>query len=119
MHSINPKAALARFQLLKAMNTVVQSMACDEAAFLWAAQVPQAADDDDLMDIATSDKRFDQVSRLFRSCIQKGGEYGFLPFFNDEGQEVFGAGIVTEQEWQQNAKTAETRLLMKDEVRFE
>lgn len=99
MNAMNPKAILSRFQLLKAMNTVAQSIADEDVFVLWSHYVPQAGDDDDLMEMVTDDQHFDQLCMLFRICICKGSASGFLPFFDNERQELFGAGAVPANEF--------------------
>ncbi len=94
MNMIHPKTALSRFQLLKAMNTVVQSLVNEDALFLWNHRFPQAADDDDLVELVTDDQKFDQMCMLFRICIEKGAVSGFLPFVDNDQQSLFGAGTL-------------------------
>ncbi len=91
METLNPKAALERFQLLKAMDTVIGSLANDDAFFIWTKCIPREAADDDLMDLVLDDHRFDTICFTFRLCLQKWGKDGFLPYYDKGHEELFGA----------------------------
>ena len=49
------KLALAKFEILKAMNLLVKSMNDEDAYAEWICTIPDQADDEDLMEIAADE----------------------------------------------------------------
>ena len=72
MHGI-AKLILQKFELLKAMNTIVKYMNDEDAYSRWILTVPDAADDDELMEIAgdEDDEIFGEACKEFRRIVNK------------------------------------------------
>ena len=69
---------LDRFDVLNSMNTIVQSMNNEEAYMIWITVVPDAADRDDLLDIAEDDELFELAVKQFYEIWEEYSEDGLL-----------------------------------------
>lgn len=66
-----------RFEALKSMNTIIQSMNDENAYSSWIWLIPDGADDDELRDIAENDDEiFNEACELFAKLIRKYLKYG-------------------------------------------
>lgn len=66
-----------RFEALKSMNTIIQSMNDENAYSNWIWLIPDGADDDELRDIAENDDEiFNEACELFAKLIRKYLKYG-------------------------------------------
>lgn len=66
-----------RFEALKSMNTIIQSMNDENAYSNWIWLIPDGADDDELRDIAKNDDEiFNEACELFAKLIRKYLKYG-------------------------------------------
>lgn len=77
------KKALERFEVLKAMNTVMRYMNNEEAYFAWIVTIPDEADDEELMDIACN------YTDIFREAVELFAEI-FPAYYQDGGLYVAG-----------------------------
>lgn len=59
------KLAFEKFELLKAMNTLIKAMNDEEAYYTWCYVIPDGADDDELREIS-----FDEDEEVFRDACQ-------------------------------------------------
>ena len=66
-----------RYEIMKAMHTLVMAMNNEDAYMEWIMTVPDEASDDDLMDIATDDEFFAEACAAFKSAMQEYGGDGF------------------------------------------
>lgn len=66
-----------RYEIMKAMHTLVMAMNNEDAYMEWIMTVPDEASDDDLMDIATDDELFAEACTAFKSTMQEYGGDGF------------------------------------------
>lgn len=69
---------LDRYDVLNSMNTIVQSMNNEEAYMVWITVVPDAADRDDLMEIAEDDGLFAQAVNHFYEIWEEFSEDGLF-----------------------------------------
>lgn len=66
-----------RYEIMKAMHTLVMAMNNEDAYMEWIMTVPDEASGDDLMDIATDDELFAEACAAFKSAMQEYGGDGF------------------------------------------
>lgn len=66
-----------RYEIMKAMNTLVMAMNNEDAYMEWILTVPDQATDDDLMDIAKDDGLFADACAAFKSAMHDYSEDGF------------------------------------------
>ena len=66
-----------RYELMKAMNTIICAMNDEDAYSYWINIVPDCAENDDLMDIAQNDELFADACNAFKSAMEEYGESGF------------------------------------------
>lgn len=65
-----------RFELLRAMHTVVRVMN-DEAAYMdWINTIPDDADEEELRDCAENDEIMQEASMVFTAIIRRYGKNG-------------------------------------------
>lgn len=69
---------LDRYDVLNSMNTIVQSMNNEEAYMVWITVVPDAADRDDLLDIAEDDELFELAVKQFYEIWEEFSEDGLF-----------------------------------------
>lgn len=66
-----------RFETLKSMNTIINSMNDESAYNTWIYLIPDGADDDELMEIAEEDEDiFKDACNLFAKLIKRYVKYG-------------------------------------------
>lgn len=66
-----------RFEVLKAMNTIVKNLNNEDGYEYWIYTIPDGADDDELLDIAFEDEdtfieAVDSFKRIMKSCLEDG-----------------------------------------------
>ena len=66
-----------RYEIMKAMHTLVMAMNNEDAYLEWIMTVPDEASEDDLMDIATDDELFAEACAAFKSAVRDYGKDGF------------------------------------------
>ena len=67
-----------RYEIVKAMHTIIKSMNNENAYMRWIYIVPDEASNEDLMDIAQSDELFADTCNAFKSIFtdcKAGGLY--------------------------------------------
>lgn len=66
-----------RFEALKSMNTIIESMNDESAYTSWIYIIPDEADDDELREIAEEDdESFRDACNLFAKLVKKYMKYG-------------------------------------------
>lgn len=66
------KITKEKYELVKAMNTIVKSLNNEEAYYNhWIYIVPDGADDDDLYDIATDEELFNDTVKCFKRNMRE------------------------------------------------
>lgn len=81
----NLKVVQEKFELLKAMHTIIRMMNDEGAYFEWIYTIPDEADDEELMDIAENDNEtFAEAVTEFYRIIRKYREGGIYCNFSDK-----------------------------------
>ena len=66
-----------RYEIMKAMHTLIRAMNDEGAYCSWIYTVPDGATDDDLWDIAEDDELFAEACTAFKSAMKDYGKSGF------------------------------------------
>lgn len=66
-----------RYEVLKAMNTIVKNLNNEDGYDYWCYTIPDCADDDELLEIAFDDEdtfieAVDSFKRIMKSCLEDG-----------------------------------------------
>lgn len=74
------KLAIEKFELLKAMNTLVKAMNDETAYTTWIYVIPDGADDEELMEIASDkdEEIYKDACHTFRRICESYLKYGFF-----------------------------------------
>lgn len=67
-----------KFELLKAMTTIVRSMNYEEAYYWWILIVPDPCGDNDLWDVVEDEELFDDACRTFWNIQKAYGKDGYV-----------------------------------------
>ena len=75
----NVKLSMEKFELLKAMHTLVMAMNDENAYLTWINVIPDGADDEELMEIAADDDEeiYRDACHTFREICGRYMKYGF------------------------------------------
>ena len=75
----NVKLAMEKFELLKAMHTLVKAMNDENAYLTWINVIPDGADDAELIEIAADDDEeiYRDACNTFRRICNAYARYGF------------------------------------------
>jgi len=66
-----------RYEITKAMHTIVRLMNNEDAYMQWILIVPDEASDEDLWDVAEDDELFADACGAFKSIMKHFGKDGF------------------------------------------
>lgn len=72
------KFQIRRFEIIKSMNTLIQSLNNEDAYYEWIIVVPDEANDDDFMDIASDEELFRECVKLYKRLYEKYIEDGIF-----------------------------------------
>lgn len=71
------KKTQERFELLKAMNTIVKMLNHEGGYYEWINTIPDEADDEELLDCCEYDDIFKEACESFRDIMKQYGKDGF------------------------------------------
>lgn len=87
------KLAFEKFELLKAMNTLVRAMNDEGAYYTWCYVIPDGADDEELREIAfdEDDELYRDACHSFRRICEEYLKHGFFLGGFGQPKGLFGA----------------------------
>lgn len=71
------KKTQERFEMLKAMNTIVKMLNNEGGYYEWITTIPDEADDEELLDCCQYDEIFKEACESFRDIMKRYGKDGF------------------------------------------